>query len=132
MSQVVELLLAVATAAIIGAAGYLIRYLRTRGAAERDRDHKLDRILVAFEGAPADPLAGTPLRVGILERISAIEAQLERNGGATMRDAIARLEVAGAAAKALADADRVRLERIERLMSIHLVTVHDVDPEAVT
>ena len=130
MRPLVELLIALSTAAIIAGMGYLIRYLRARGSAERDRDHKLDRILIAFEGAPADPLAGTPARVGVLDRIGAIEAQLERNGGSTMRDAIARLEVAGATAKALQDADRLRLERIERLMSIHLVTVHGVDPEA--
>ena len=127
--SVVELLVTLAAAAIIGAAGYLVRYLRTRSTDEHRRDDKLDRILVAFEGSPADPLAGTPARRGVLDRIGAIEVQLERNGGSTMRDAIARLEVGLGSARALADSDRQRLERIERLMSIHLVTVHGVDPE---
>lgn len=131
-TELIQLLGTLAAAAIIGAAGYAIRYLRGRARDDRHRDAKLDRILIAFEGAPADPLSGTPARTGVLDRIGAIEAQLERNGGSTMRDAIARLEVAGGTAKALQDADRQRLERIERLMSIHLVTVHGVDPEEVS
>ena len=70
---ITEIVAGLTLALIIGLGGYVVRVTRQRRTAEKSRDHKLDRLLEGFEGAPADPLAGAPARTGVLERMAELE-----------------------------------------------------------
>lgn len=63
----------VTAAAIIATAGYIIRLLRQQRTRERARDLKIDRMVAAFEGAPENPLAGTPAVPGFGKRLTRLE-----------------------------------------------------------
>ncbi|WP_033818878.1 hypothetical protein [Kitasatospora sp. MBT63] len=83
----------VAGAAITGALGLLWRL--TRGV--RAIAHQLDQVAEDWSGTPARP--GVPARAGVMERLGqiesrlgAVEHELHPNSGASLRDAVDRVE----------------------------------------
>jgi hypothetical protein len=110
--------------ALLTTAGVGIFRARER---ERSRDEKLNTIIGLFEGHGPDPITGRKAEPGIIDQIEEIRSQLFRNGGASLRDAIARTEqnvgeirlsITEAAAEAARD--RRRAATIERLLRVHM------------
>jgi hypothetical protein len=66
----------IASAFIIAASTYVIKWVRSERTREGKRERKLDRILEAFEGVPADPYSGRRAQPGLLTRLGDVEIGL--------------------------------------------------------
>lgn len=69
---------------------------------------KVERLVDAWAGEPERD--GLPGRPGIVDRIIAIEAQVKHNGGASMKDAIDRIEEASTIAASRATETKAALD----------------------
>ncbi len=131
----------VATAAILGIGGWLIRDLRRRHSAEKHRDFMLGQIVQIFTGHEADPVTDSPETPGIVNQINtlrvrqeeiaavarraaddveAVRTELTPNGGSSTRDVVAQALASAEAAAVAAELASRSAERTEVLLRRHM------------
>lgn len=72
----------------------------------------MDTFMRDWSGEPAAP--GRSAVPGVMERLNRIDGELKRNGGSSMKDAVARVEKKLTQIEARLDDGTVRFEEIER------------------
>ena len=95
---------------------------------ETERDATLARLVDVFlDGTPPDRFTGRPAVPSVVQQLNEIQEQLHRNGGTTLRDAVARTEthvseirVSMTEAARQASADQRRARVIEALLRKHM------------
>lgn len=75
MSSLWDVAAPLIVACLLGALGWGLRYARQARQRERDRDAKLDRLVLVFlEGTPADPFTGTPAGPSVVTRLGELDS----------------------------------------------------------
>jgi hypothetical protein len=68
--EIVRVLVALVTAAVLAYAGYIVATLRGNHKKDSERDEKLDKLVQYHEGIPADDFLGLPAIPGVNDRLT--------------------------------------------------------------
>ena len=83
--MIVATIAAIVSTAVVGSGA-----IATAGHFARKFTRKVDTFLADWNGEPARP--GVPEKRGVMVRLEAIEAELSYNSGATLKDAVHRID----------------------------------------
>lgn len=117
MSSFLDSSLTVVGALVVASLLWVAREVRRRRLLEREKNAKVERIIRALEGSPADVLANTPQQLGLVTEIAQMrekQAEMSSQQGdmAAQQDVMRRRqeEIATVAQTAAADVAAVRSE----------------------